>query len=159
MTMMEKKLDAVIRYLLCETDAEQRQALRDLRELMVGEGKPVAVADWDVETEIRRLLLELGVPDHIKGHRYLVCALDFVIREPELLDEIVKGLYCRVADVFNTTKSRVERAIRHAIECAWDRGDLDVLKHYFGNTVRCTKGKPTNGEFIARVANELRQRV
>lgn len=159
MTTIEKKLDAICRHLTAENGDDQRQALKDLRELMAGEAKPAPVTDRNMETEIRRVLLELGTPDNIKGHRYLVCALDFVIREPGLLDYITGELYPRVAGVFGTTEGRVERAIRHAIEVAWDRGDLDVMDRYFGNTVRADKGRPTNSEFIARVANEIRQRV
>lgn len=159
MNTIEKKLDAICRHLTAENGNDQRQALKDLRELMAGEAKTAPITDRDMEAEIRRMLLELGVPDHIKGHRYLIHALRRVVREPELTDAITKGLYPTVAKAFDTTASRVERAIRHAIETAWDRGDLEVTARYFGNTVSFDKGKPTNSEFIARIANELRQRV
>ena len=106
---------------------------------------------------MRRILVELGVPENIKGHSRLVAAICIAIRNPDSLNAITKELYPAVAKEFQDTPSRVERAIRHAIENAWDRCDYDVLRHYFGNTVSPTKGKPTNSEFIARISNMVRQ--
>ena len=98
---------------------------------------------------------EIGVPAHIKGYHYLRYAIALVVETPELINVITKELYPKVAMKFDTTPSRVERAIRHAIEVAWDRGDIDTLQKYFGYTVSNIKGKPTNSECIALIADKL----
>lgn len=98
-------------------------------------------------------LRELGVPQNIKGYKYLRYALVAVAQDDSLVEAITKALYPSVAKQFDTTPSRVERAIRHAIEVAWDRGDLDTLFKYFGNSISNTKGKSTNSEFIATIGN------
>lgn len=159
MTHLEKKVDAACWYLIAETGEEKQKAMKDLRELMSRATKPVTCQDRDLDGLIRAALLDIGVPDHIKGSRHLVCALALAVQEPELMDNVVKGLYARVAEIVDATPSKVERNIRLAIELAWERGDLDVLGRWFGNTVSARKGRPTNGEFIARVANVLRQEV
>ena len=159
MTHLEKKVDAVARCLIAGTGDEKQKALKELRQLMAQEVKPAVCQDSELEGLIRAALADIGVPDHIKGHRCLVCALSLAVREPELLNDIVKGLYARVAEIVDTTPSRVERAIRHAIETAWNRGDVDVLNRWFGNTINAMKSKPTNSEFIARVSNVLRAEV
>lgn len=112
--------------------------------------------EYDVETRVTDVIHTLGVPAHIKGYSYLRRAIVLCVAEPELISLITKALYPKVAREFDTTSSRVERAIRHAIEVAWDRGDIDVLQRYFGNTVSLDKGKPTNGEFIALVTDRIR---
>ena len=99
---------------------------------------------------------QLGVPAHIKGYHYLREAILSSIEDPELLESVTKLLYPTVAKRFDTTASRVERAIRHAIEIAWDRGNLDTLNAFFGYTVNTCKGKPTNSEFIALITDKLR---
>ncbi|MBQ2263789.1 MAG: sporulation transcription factor Spo0A [Oscillospiraceae bacterium] len=110
----------------------------------------------DLEVTVTDVIHQLGVPAHIKGYHYLRAAILASIDNPELLESITKMLYPTVAQKFNTTSSRVERAIRHAIEIAWDRGDLDILNSFFGYTVNTCKGKPTNSEFIALVTDKLR---
>ncbi len=112
----------------------------------------------DLEIEVTDIIHQLGVPAHIKGYHYLRMAILASLEKPELLDSVTKLLYPTVAQRFDTTASRVERAIRHAIEIAWDRGDLDVLNGFFGYTVNTCKGKPTNSEFIALVTDKLRLR-
>ncbi len=109
-----------------------------------------------IEVRVTEIIHQLGVPAHIKGYHYLRAAILASLKNPELLDSVTKMLYPTVAQKFGTTSSRVERAIRHAIEIAWDRGDLDVLNSYFGYTVNTCKGKPTNSEFIALVTDKLR---
>jgi two-component system, response regulator, stage 0 sporulation protein A len=99
---------------------------------------------------------EIGVPAHIKGYLYLREAISMVYNEVELLGAITKSLYPRIAKKYNTTPSRVERAIRHAIEVAWSRGNMDSIRELFGYTINVTKAKPTNSEFIAMVADKLR---
>lgn len=105
----------------------------------------------------RNVLLDIGVPEHLKGYDRLVTAICAVVDKPDLINAITKELYPMVAKKHQDTKSRVERSIRHCIEVAWIRGDLDTLQRYFGNTVDSCKGRPTNGELIARVANVVRQ--
>ena len=97
----------------------------------------------------------IGVPAHIKGYQYLREAIIIAVNDMDVINAITKVLYPQVAKTFQTTPSRVERAIRHAIEVAWDRGDLDPLQRFFGYTVSNTKGKPTNSEFIALIADKL----
>ena len=104
---------------------------------------------------INSVINTIGVPAHIKGYQYLREAIIIAVNDMDVINAITKVLYPRVAKTFNTTPSRVERAIRHAIEVAWDRGDLDTLQRFFGYTVSNTKGKPTNSEFIALIADKL----
>lgn len=111
---------------------------------------------FNLEMRTTEIIHEIGVPAHIKGYRFLRSAVVHAVHDHNLIDAITKELYPMVAKEFATTPSRVERAIRHAIEIAWDRGDLDVLQKWFGFTVSNIKGKPTNGEFIALVSDKLR---
>ena len=108
-----------------------------------------------LEAEVTAILHEVGVPAHIKGYQYVREAIIIVVQNMDAINAVTKVLYPEVAKRFNTTPSRVERAIRHAIEVAWDRGDLETLQKYFGYTVSNTKGKPTNSEFIAMIADRL----
>ena len=110
----------------------------------------------DLETLVTKIIHQIGVPAHIKGYQYLRTAIIMTMENPELIGSITKRLYPGVAKLYGTTSSRVERAIRHAIEVAWDRGDIDVINSFFGYTVQSTRGKPTNSEFIALVADSLR---
>lgn len=108
-----------------------------------------------LEGMVTAIIHEIGVPAHIKGYQYLREAIMIAVQDMEVINAVTKVLYPEVAKRFNTTPSRVERAIRHAIEVAWDRGDLETLQKYFGYTVNSTKGKPTNSEFIAMIADRL----
>ena len=110
----------------------------------------------DLETEITNIIHEVGVPAHIKGYMYLREAITMVVNDMELLSAVTKELYPSIAKKYNTTASRVERAIRHAIEVAWGRGQVDAINRLFGYTVHGDKGKPTNSEFIAIIADKLR---
>ena len=101
------------------------------------------------------IIHEIGVPAHIKGYQYLREAILIAVEDMDVINAVTKVLYPEVARRFSTTPSRVERAIRHAIEVAWDRGDLETLQKFFGYTVSNTKGKPTNSEFIAMIADRL----
>ena len=112
-------------------------------------------ADADLESRVTEIIHEIGVPAHIKGYQYLREAIILTIKDMEMINAVTKVLYPEVARRYNTTPSRVERAIRHAIEVAWDRGDIEVLQKYFGYTVSNIKGKPTNSEFIAMIADSL----
>ena len=105
------------------------------------------------------IMHQLGVPAHIKGYQYLREAIMLTIHDSDMMSSVTKVLYPSVARKFKTTPSRVERAIRHAIEVAWDRGDVDVLSGYFGYTIQTSRGKPTNSEFIAMISDKLRLRM
>lgn len=113
-------------------------------------------AKQDLAITVTDIIHQLGVPAHIKGYHYLRTAIVSSYHEPALLESVTKQLYPRVATQYHTTPSRVERAIRHAIEIAWDRGNLDTLNAFFGYTVNTCKGKPTNSEFIALITDKLR---
>jgi two-component system response regulator (stage 0 sporulation protein A) len=110
----------------------------------------------DLNVVITEILHQIGVPAHIKGYQYVREAIRLTVEDPEMLNSVTKVLYPTVAKKYRTTTSRVERAIRHAIEVAWDRGDLDTLNAYFGYTIQNNRGKPTNSEFIAMIADNLR---
>lgn len=109
-----------------------------------------------LEVTISEIMHRIGVPAHIKGYQYLRKSIMLVIADDEMMNSVTKLLYPTVAKEFKTTASRVERAIRHAIEVAWDRGDVDVLSSYFGYTIQNSRGKPTNSEFIAMIADKLK---
>ncbi len=110
----------------------------------------------DMETQVTKVIHQIGVPAHIKGYQYLRCAILMTIDDNDIINSVTKVLYPTVAKKYQTTTSRVERAIRHAIEVAWDRGDVDTLNSYFGYTIQNSRGKPTNSEFIAMIADNLR---
>ena len=113
----------------------------------------------DLELMVTDIIHQIGVPAHIKGYHYLREAIMLSVNNPEMINSITKQLYPTVAKRFQTTPSRVERAIRHGIEVAWDRGDVDVLNSYFGYTIHIGRGKPTNSEFIAMIADKLRLKL
>lgn len=110
----------------------------------------------DIEAQVTKIIHQIGVPAHIKGYQYLRSAILMTIDDNDVINSVTKVLYPTVAKKYKTTTSRVERAIRHAIEVAWDRGDVDTLNSYFGYTIQNTRGKPTNSEFIAMIADNLR---
>ena len=127
---------------------------------MGGNANPEAAAtdeqSPDIETQVTRIIHQIGVPAHIKGYQYLRTAILLTVRDSDMINSVTKVLYPSVAKKYQTTTSRVERAIRHAIEVAWDRGDVDTLNSYFGYTIQNNRGKPTNSEFIAMIADNLR---
>ena len=116
-------------------------------------------ADNSLEVTVSEIMHQIGVPAHIKGYQYLREAIILAVNDDEIMNSVTKLLYPTVAKTYKTTASRVERAIRHAIEVAWDRGDVDVLSSYFGYTIQNARGKPTNSEFIAMISDKLRLRL
>jgi two-component system response regulator (stage 0 sporulation protein A) len=110
----------------------------------------------NLEALVTNLIHEVGVPAHIKGYQYLREAIMMVVNDIDVINQITKSLYPKIAFKFNTTPSRVERAIRHAIEVAWGRGQQEAVENIFGYTISAAKGKPTNSEFIAMIADKLR---
>lgn len=138
------------------------------RIIQISQSKPIAYesnnvvvpkSPPDLELMVTEIIHQIGVPAHIKGYHYLRDSIIMVIETPEAIDSVTKLLYPTVAKKNNTTSSRVERAIRHAIEVAWDRGDVDTLNSYFGYTIHNGRGKPTNSEFIAMIADKLRLKI
>ncbi|WP_368020031.1 sporulation transcription factor Spo0A [Intestinimonas massiliensis (ex Afouda et al. 2020)] len=118
-------------------------------------GEQPGLQDRNLESTVTSIIHEIGVPAHIKGYQYLRESILIAVKDMDVINAVTKILYPEVAKRFGTTASRVERAIRHAIEVAWDRGDLETLQKYFGYTVSNAKGKPTNSEFIAMIADRL----
>ena len=111
---------------------------------------------FDLEKDVTDMIHEIGVPAHIKGYQYLREAIMMSVEDPDMLGSITKVLYPTIAKRYQTTSSRVERAIRHAIEVAWNRGKMETLDNLFGYTISTGKGKPTNSEFIALIADRIR---
>ena len=112
--------------------------------------------EHDLEKDVTDMIHEIGVPAHIKGYQYLREAIMMSVEDIEMLNSITKILYPSIAKKYQTTPSRVERAIRHAIEVAWSRGKMETLDAFFGYTINIGKGKPTNSEFIALIADKIR---
>ncbi len=118
--------------------------------------KGAGLDSFSLEVKVTEILHQIGVPAHIKGYHYLRDSIIMSIEQPDIINAVTKQLYPSVAKKYSTTSSRVERAIRHAIEVAWDRGDVEVLNSYFGYTIQGSRGKPTNSEFIAMISDKLR---
>ena len=133
----------------------ERDALLDRMRALFSRDLPEERHPVELKNLVTSVIHEIGVPAHIKGYQYLREAIMIAVDDMDVINAVTKVLYPEVAKRFNTTPSRVERAIRHAIEVAWDRGDLETLQKYFGYTVSNAKGKPTNSEFIAMIADRL----
>ncbi|AJQ27769.1 MULTISPECIES: sporulation transcription factor Spo0A [Pelosinus] len=118
-----------------------------------------AIKARPIDVEVTNIIREIGIPAHIKGYQYLRDAIMMIITEIDLLGAVTKVLYPMIAEKYATTPSRVERAIRHAIEVAWSRGNMDMINRLFGYTVKLEKGKPTNSEFMAMIADKLRMEM
>ncbi|MEY7999464.1 sporulation transcription factor Spo0A [Clostridium sp. Mt-5] len=132
-------------------EIKKTMSFMDTDEIKFSKDNPI-----DLKQEITNIIHEIGVPAHIKGYMYLREAITMVVNNMELLSAVTKELYPSIAKQYNTTASRVERAIRHAIEVAWSRGQVETINKIFGYTIHNDKGKPTNSEFIAMVADKLR---
>jgi hypothetical protein len=128
---------------------------RQYEQNQVGEEKRIA-KEYNLEKDVTDMIHEIGVPAHIKGYQYLREAIMMSVEDVEMLNSITKILYPSIAKKYQTTPSRVERAIRHAIEVAWSRGKMETLDALFGYTINIGKGKPTNSEFIALIADKIR---
>ena len=156
MSILEMQVEALMRLCTACDEETKMEAKKEIRRLLLG-GK--SAGGQDPEDILRQILLELGAPDHLLGHPYVIQGVLLVIHDQMYINNITFGLYPQLAARFDTTAARVERAIRHLIEVTWSRGDMEVLMRYFGNTVSPDKGKPTNGEFIARLSNVVKQRM
>ena len=155
MRNLEWQVDTLMRLCSAQTPSGQAQARQALRLLVE---RSVAPA-MDPEYLVRQILLELVTPDHLVGHPFVVEAVLMAVENRYYINNITFGLYPQIAAKFDTTATRVERGIRHLIEVTWIRGDMDILCRYFGNTIDPDRGKPTNGEFIARLANIVQQQL
>lgn len=146
---------------VCETVRDIANPQKSV--LSVPAAKPAISADnsgeVDLEALVTEFIHELGVPAHIKGYQYIRSAIMMVVENMDLLNFITKQLYPEIAKAYNTTASRVERAIRHSIEVAWTRGKPETMNEIFGYTIHTGKGKPTNSEFIAMVADKIRLQI
>ena len=147
------KIVKIIRDINTRFDAVEVESTTSSSLFSTNRAKP---REFDLESEITNILHEMGVPAHIKGYLYLRESINMVYNDIELLGSITKVLYPDVAKKYKTTASRVERAIRHAIEVAWNRGNIEAISNIFGYTVSVSKSKPTNSEFIAMIADKLR---
>ena len=154
MINLEKRVDALMRLCAADQEVDRNQLREEIRRMLEYNRR-----GFDPEQEIRKILLELGAPDHLVGHPYVIRGILLVVGDQLYINHITFGLYPQLAVEFDTTPARVERAIRHLIEVTWCRGDLETLNRYFGNTISASKGKPTNGEFIARLANVVREKM
>lgn len=126
------------------------------RVVELGEELVPLLKERDLENEVTEIIREIGIPAHIKGYQYIREGIMMAVEEPNMLNYITKLLYPTIAKKYKTTSSSVERAIRHAIEVAWSRGKMDAIQELFGYTIHAGKGKPTNSEFIALIADKLR---
>lgn len=154
MTVLEMKVEALMK---CVDQDKFEKAMAEVGAAHFG----TANADKDrlVQHEIHEILLQIGVPASLVGYRQMVYGLELAVKNPDIIDAITKEFYPAVSNRFSTTPSRTERALRHAIEVAWKRGDWNTLQRYFGYSISPDKGKPTNSEFIARIAHVVRDRV
>lgn len=142
--------------------AEDSSHSHSLTEVAVTTTSPTfesTIVPKDLESEITQIIREVGIPAHIKGYSYARDAISMITEDPELLGAVTKELYPNIAQKYNTTASRVERAIRHSIEVAWSRGNSQFIDQLFGHTINSNKGKPTNSEFIAIIADKLRLKM
>ena len=135
---------------------ELEKRIIELGEFMINDSKSLDLYHHNLQISITSVLHELGMPSHIKGYQYIREAVSIIYDRPEVIGGITKELYPEVADKYDTTVSRVERAIRHAIEVSWNRGNWDLMEDIFGHSVDIDKAKPTNSEFIVTVADKLR---
>ncbi len=150
--MEQQLLDEGFAYLFVKPFDQEVLAAR-----VVGAAAPAPAAHTgNDEVTVTEILHQIGVPAHIKGYQFLRDAILLTMEDPEYINAVTKRLYPQIAKQNGTTPSRVERAIRHAIEVAWDRGDVDTLNSYFGYTIHNLRGKPTNSEFIAMIADKMR---
>ena len=154
--MVQELLDEGFAYYFVKPFDETVLANRVLK-VAAGQEKRILHTSVDSdELTVTEILHQIGVPAHIKGYQFLRDAILLTMNEPEYINAVTKRLYPEIAKKNGTTASRVERATRHAIEVAWDRGDVDTLNSYFGYTIHNLRGKPTNSEFIAMIADKMR---
>lgn len=149
MSALEKKVDVLLQFCAAETEIARSRCRRELKAL-------IGVEDdrwWLCPDPVDRALADLGIPDHLLGYGYLQSAIRLVLQDKTMIRDVTYRLYPTVAEQHNTRPQLVERGIRHAIECGWDRCDLDIQRYYFGGKIDPKRCKPTNAQFIARISN------
>jgi two-component system response regulator (stage 0 sporulation protein A) len=151
MRTLEQKVDILVRYCAAESEQARRYYHADQQSILTSGER------MDARRSIDRALSDLGIPDHLLGYAYLQAAIDLVVRQPEAAYAVTGCVYPAVAMRYSTTAQLVERAIRHAVERGWSRCDESMREMYFGGKLRPGRRKPTNAEFIARIANVVRQ--
>lgn len=155
MNELQRKIDAVMRLATANTIEERNAALEEVRRLLEA---PCTIVP-DAESIIRDILFEIGAPDHLVGYAMVIEGVMLALESRTYIENVTRCLYPKIAEAFDTTAARTERSIRHLIERAWLIGDPDTQFQLFGNAISPEKGKPTNGQFIARLANITRQRL
>ena len=148
-------LNCLVNIILAPNPVARKKSMEELEQLR----QDNTICRRDPEEIVRRILLEISAPDHMVGHPYIVSAVLMIVEDWKWIDNITYGLYPKIASDFDTSPSRAERAIRNAIEVAWSRAPIECLEKYFGNIVSPDKGKPTNGEFLARMANIVKMEL
>ena len=156
MTTVEKKVDEIIRFLTADSEEKRSRAHENLRGMV--HAAPPPHKKICTEFMVHEIMKDIGVPAHVVGYPYVVEAVLLVLSDQMYINNITSCLYPQLAAKFDTTAARVERGIRNAVSITFERSDLDVLGRYFGNSVSPKTGKPTNSQFIAQVANEIRMR-
>lgn len=150
---MTREIGVLLSFVAADSEEERMKAIQEAKVILAESGG--VKAEMPLKRRIENLLIHLGIPPVLKGFKYIVCAIQLCLENDTYLDRITSALYPDIGNKYGNTASGVERSIRHAVEVAWDRGDLDVLQKMFGNTVSFNKGKPTNGEFLARLVMEF----
>lgn len=154
---IEQKVNAIMRYIVADSQEEKNAIVEEIKSMIDHVAKENQAEN--LEDVISEILVELGMPNNIMGYRYSIYAIKLAVENPDIIGSMTGALYPGVAEKFNTTASRAERAIRHGIENTWDRADLDIIEKYFGNTISIERGKPTGSEFISRISNIVRRRI
>lgn len=154
---IEKKLDAIIRYIVAETDEEREIEISRMRDFIEAADKEERCKD--IDDIIFYILSDIGMPNSVKGYKYCAFAIKAVVEHPDIIESITGALYPSVAEEFDTTVSKVERSIRHSIKNSFDHIDAETMKLYFGNIMKPWREQPTNSEFIARMSNIVRNRM
>lgn len=157
MDNLERKVNLLIEFITAEDEATRKKVIESFRGLETAALESQPVDEKSMMRTVDSMLCSLGVPTSLLGYEYLKHAIVLAATTPAVSRSITKELYPAIAKKSNTTPSRAERAMRHAIEVAWSRGDIDVFDRYFGNTVDPNRGRPTNAEFVCQMAAELRR--
>ena len=156
MSTLEEKVDALIRFCVAESDAVRSRCRVDLCNFVMSDSTRMVP---DVRQIIDQMLMELAVPDHLLGYGYLRTAIDLAVQDPEAVHYVTGILYPKVAQCHGATPQMVDRSVRHAIQCGWDHCDQEIRRHYFGPSVGQDRMKPTNSQYIARLANRIRRQI
>ena len=159
MTVLEQKVEALAELAMAKNKFETLLAMEKLKKLMDEPQEAEDTGEQDAEDITRKILAELGCPDGLIGHRYAVYGIGLGVEDPTIMDNLNVMLYPAISERFDTTGTRVERAIRHMIDVAWCRADPDAVDRYFGNTVDPEKGKPTNKAFLVRITYIVRKKM